>query len=161
MSIYRTHCVLVSESMSQNGESWIWQMMQQDIQNKSKSEKPQRSVQGGVKHECEHCEYRAKTKEHLKIHTQGVHEGIRFPCNLCSYKATRIANLSSHKKHRHEGANYSCKECSHKYGSFVGLKNHTRSVHDGEKKSQKCTQCEYSCDKRSDIKKHIKRHGGI
>ena len=147
--------------MSQDGDSWIWQMMRKDIQNKRKPEKPQGALQGDVRYECEHCDYKAKLKHHLTIHTQATHEGVRFPCNLCSYKATRIANLSSHKKHRHEGAIYSCKECDHRSGSSAGLKYHTRSVHDGEKKSQKCAQCEYSCYSRSDLKKHMSRHRGF
>ena len=156
--------VFFSESVSQDGESWIWQMMRKDIQNKSKPEETQRLIQGVVKYICEHCEYRAKKKHHLEIHTQAAHEGVRFHCNLCSYRATRIANLSSHKKHRHQGVIFSCKECGHESGSSSGLQYHTRSAHDGEKlskKSYKCNRCEYASSKRSDLRKHMNRHGGI
>ena len=135
-----------SESMSQDGESWIWRMMQQDIQNKSKSEK----TKG-----CEHCEYRAKTNEHLKVHTQGVHEGIRFPCNVCSYKATGIANLSKHKEFRHEGRIFSCKECDHKSGSSAALQYHIKSTHGGEK-VYKCDHCEHATFRAKDLRNHVK-----
>lgn len=175
--------------MSQDGESWIWQMMLQDIENKSKPEKTQGLMQGGRKFGCEDCEYRAKTGEHLKIHTQAVHEGLRFPCNLCSFKATGIANLSKHKDYRHEGVIFSCKICGHKSGSSAALHYHRKTAHSGRfykcnhcehasfsakelrkhvkgvhletPNSQKCNQCEYTCSKRSDLRKHMNSHGGI
>ena len=144
-----------SESQVQNGESWIWKMMQQDIQNKSEPEKPRGPTQGGRKFGCEDCEYRAKTREHLKIHTQAVHEGLRFPCNLCSFKASGIANLSKHKAYRHEGVIFSCKICDHKSGSFGALQYHMKSTHGGEK-AHKCNQCEHVSFSTKDLSRHVK-----
>ena len=65
-------CFFLSESMSEDGGSWIWQMMQKDIEQKSKPEKPQGTMQDGVRYECEHCEYKAKLKHRLTIHTQAT-----------------------------------------------------------------------------------------
>ena len=139
------YAFFLSESMSQDGESWIWRMMQQDIQNKRQLEKTRRQIQGqgGRKYKCEDCEYRANQSEHLKVHTQAVHEGIRFPCNLCGFKATGISNLAKHKAYRHEGVILSCKICDHKSGSSAALHYHMKSTHVVEK-VHKCNHCDHT-----------------
>ena len=75
----------------------------QDIENKSKPEKPQERMQDDVRYECEHCEYKAKLKHHLTIHTQATHEGIRFHCNLCSYKGSSPGQVEVHQRVNHRG----------------------------------------------------------
>ena len=145
-----------SENVSQNGESWIWQMMQQDVQSKRKFKEIKDSKKTGVRYDCEHCEYKAKTKQHLEIHTQGSHEGVRYPCDLCSYKATRIANLKQHKQFRHEGLIFRCKECDFKSGYVSGVQYHTQSVHLRERPF-KCNLCDRAFFRPRDLRSHTRR----
>ena len=149
-------CVMgtFSENVSPNGESWIWQMIQQNVQSKRKFKEIKDSKKTGVRYDCEHCEYKAK--QHLEIHTQGSHEGVGFLCDLCSYKATRIANLKQHKKTRHEGLIFRCKECDFKSVYDAGLKYHTQSVHFKER-SFKCNLCDRAFFRPEDLRSHTRR----
>ena len=44
-------------------------------------------VHEGIKYQCDHCDYKAAGKGHLKATEMTVHEGIMNLCDLCEYKA--------------------------------------------------------------------------
>ena len=176
-----------SESGSKNEESWIWKMMKQDIKSKISPKEKQTSSQNAVRHSCDHCEYKAKTRQHLTTHIQAIHEGLRIACDMCGYAATSRPNLLRHKQRWHEGVVYSCDDCGHKSGSSTSLKYHINSVHTrenifrcnecayvsfdsgelrkhvkwvhlkSEDKSQKCDECAYICGRKTDMRKHVNR----
>ena len=50
---------------------------------------------------CNHCDYRAKQKCHLKPHIRAKHEGVKFSCNMCDYKASYSHHLNLHKRNKH------------------------------------------------------------
>jgi len=66
-------------------------------------EKHVKSVQKGIKHSCELCEYKATKKWHLQQHVKAVHEGVKYSCELCDYKATHSSHLKRHVKSVHKG----------------------------------------------------------
>ena len=133
-------------------------MMQQNVQSKKKFKEIKDSKKTGVRYDCDYCEYKAKTKQHLEIHTQCSREGVRFPCELCRYKATRITNLKQHKKTRHEGLIFRYKECDFKSVYDAGLKYHTQSVHLRERPF-KCNLCDRAFFRPEDLRSHARtRH---
>ena len=50
---------------------------------------------------CNHCDYKATMKHHLKTHIDSVHMGVKFPCDQCDYKASRADNLRRHERKTH------------------------------------------------------------
>ena len=130
-----------SENRTQNGQSRRMQDIESKIAPETEPKERHGSTQRDVRFGCEHCQYKANTKQHLKMHTQAIHEGIRIPCDVCSYKATSKPNLLRHKQYYHEGVIFSCEERGHKSGRSESLKYHVKSVHTGEK-LYKCNDCE-------------------
>ena len=59
-----------SENVSQNGESWIWQMMQQYVQNKRKFKEIKDSKKTGVRYNCDYCEYKENKATPRNTHTR-------------------------------------------------------------------------------------------
>ena len=129
-------------------------MMQQNVQSKKKFKEIKDSKKTGVRYDCDYCEYKAKAKQHLEIHTQCSREGVRFPCELCRYKATRITNLKQHKKTRHEGLIFRYKECDFKSVYDAGLNYHTQSVHLRERPF-KCNLCDRAFFRPEDVRSHV------
>ena len=41
------------------------------------------SVHKGIKYQCDGCDSKFASKDHLKRHKMSVHEGIKYQCNLC------------------------------------------------------------------------------
>ena len=50
---------------------------------------------------CNHCDYRAKQKCHLKPHIRAKHEGVKFICDMCDYKSSYSHHLNLHKRNKH------------------------------------------------------------
>ena len=44
----------------------------------------------------EQCEYKAVTKEGIKVHINGVHDNLKYSCEQCIYKATTKLSLKVH-----------------------------------------------------------------
>ena len=54
----------------------------------------------------EQCNYKAKTKDNLKIHHQSLHIGEDHSCQECGQQFTHEGTLNRHKKSIHEGLQY-------------------------------------------------------
>ena len=72
-----------------------------------------KSVHGGQKIQCPHCEHKATKKGNLQTHIKSVHEGQKFPCPQCEYKATLKGHLQTHIKSVHEGHKFQCTQCEY------------------------------------------------
>ncbi len=84
---------------------------------------------------CDHCDYRATSKQALETHLKGVHkdklESLRIKCTSCDYVSYLKAHMDSHTKKRHtkkEERTYrrrgsSCPKCIYvgKYYAHIGI----------------------------------------
>ena len=50
----------------------------------------------GVKHGCEHCEYKTTQKGSLLKHVQSVHKEVIYSCKHCDYKSKQKGHLLRH-----------------------------------------------------------------
>ena len=56
-----------------------------------------KSEHGSIKYECNQCDYRGISKQHLKDHQRRVHDGIKYQCNQCDYNSYRNDRLKTHQ----------------------------------------------------------------
>lgn len=126
---------------------------------------------------CQHCPYRANTKNNLKIHDR-VHSGIRpYKCRLCTAKFTTNSNMQKHMRNIHEKEKtnkvrcrgailiplglifltflfFQCDECDRSFFSRESARKHM-VTHTGLK-PYKCTHCSMSYSWYNGLKKHVK-----
>ena len=55
-----------------------------------------------VKYQCQHCEYKATQRGHLKTHVQSILERKTIDCKYCDYKATQKTHLRIHFQSQHK-----------------------------------------------------------
>ena len=106
-----------------------------------------------LKYSCDKCDYKARLKQSLVVHTRSIHEGIKFPCSLCDYKATEKGSLKKHIDHIHEGVRYPCTECDYVATRLDSIKIHKLTIHNGYKFS--CPKCDYKASRQRYVKKHM------
>lgn len=64
--------------------------------------------------QCDLCDFKAASKQHLTSHMSSQHLEIRpFKCNVCEYKACRKAHLKRHMR-VHEPPMIKCPKCDKK-----------------------------------------------
>ena len=66
----------------------------------NRTERNKKIVQEAPPLKCEHCDFKAETTQHLKIHMNVMHQG--FKCDCCEYKnlSKNILNKHMQKKHK-------------------------------------------------------------
>ena len=70
-----------------------------------------KSVHGGNKFPCTHCESTFTQNGYLQLHIKSVHEGKMFPCTQCGSTFTEKRRLQIYIKSVHEGQTFSCTHC--------------------------------------------------
>lgn len=97
---------------------------------------------GSIMIQCEHCEYKAKQKIHMKLHVINKHtadEDIEwYNCTHCDYKAKLKAGLKEHILRKHTTNNdwFQCELCKYKTLKKYELKVHVKKKHNKVKKDK-------------------------
>lgn len=117
--------------------------------------------------QCEHCKYKAKTKDNMKKHIVSKHEtfeNIKWHCcEYCDYKSKSKINLKRHVINKHAKPEdikwYQCSHCDYKAKVKDNMKKHLLSNKHDEKsenmnKLHGCAHCNF----RTNIVKHLERH---
>jgi len=71
------------------------------MNNKPGMVQMRRTVNHEKKHQCDQCEYKGITPQHVREHKMSIHEGIKFSCDLCEKVYSHPNNLRTHKKTKH------------------------------------------------------------
>ena len=148
------------KKIMQKVESYIidYQLQVQSNENIMKLEDDVKSIKVTSplkpKHPCKRCDYKARTKPHLRVHIQSIHEGIRHPCGQCDYSATTSGHLKTHIQSKHNGIRrHFCPQCDYKARTKQHLQVHIESVHEGIR--HLCDQCDYSATTKQHLQAHI------
>jgi len=125
------------------------------------------SVHRGIVFPCDHCDYKATQKGHLKAHIQSLHgkTTVCF-CNLCDKKFSSKPSLRYHIYNYHtvkkDNGNFStvmesgkikCRDCDKEYLNRNNLLRHFNIVHKGFRVS--CDMCDFKAGEKSALKTHI------
>ena len=70
------------------------------------------------------CDFIAKTKGKLDMHTRKEHTGEKFLCDQCDFKAWTNANIMHHRRSAHEGVKFQCNKCNASYTNKKSLRVH-------------------------------------
>ena len=64
---------------------------------------------------CKYCDYKAKIRQLIKSHEDGVHNGVKYQCDIvgCDYSASYSGDLSTHTNIMHLKIKYPCEICDH------------------------------------------------
>jgi hypothetical protein len=118
-------------------------------------------VHGGIKYNCEQCDFKASRKDTLKKHYISVHiSSNQYPCNKCDYEATRRDNLAIHLMSKHPNLIYPYQQCNYKAKTKDNLKIHHQSLHIGEDHS--CQEFGQQFTHKGTLNRHKKSiHGGL
>ena len=102
--------------------------------------------------ECEICDHKATTKQHLAAHRLS-HTGEKpYSCDLCPYKATTKQSLAHHRMTHTGERPFKCDVCVFSATRKANLIAHMR-IHNDDKPF-KCEYCSYRC--RGHITRHMK-----
>ena len=110
------------------------------------------SAHEGVTYNCDECDHRSKTKHLLKIHQDNVHKGITYNCDECNHKSKSKHRLKRHKENTHSGLVHDCNLCSYKTNGIYKMKSHKKRQHDGV--THDCNLCEYKAIFKRGLQKH-------
>ncbi len=113
-------------------------------------------------YKCSHCEYSAKTNQHLKIHLRG-HSGEKpFKCDACPAAFKCTSHLKRHQRRLHVSPFLKCNDCPKKFGDRSELNLHVRMRHRGlaRPKNFKCNICLLRTTSRCSLEKHLRTHTG-
>ena len=105
---------------------------------------------------CRLCDYRATTRNTVRLHVKVKHRGVRHQCDLCDSSFVRSHLLIRHKEVKHEASStiFSCTLCNYKSTRKDAVTRHTRAMHEG--KRYNCTICAYKAYDMGTIKRHLK-----
>ena len=108
---------------------------------------------------CNECDKYFKCKGALNAHVRIVHERPDFTCNICGETRKSKAGFEDHLlKHKNEEETVKCPECEKYFHTTYKMKQHLRAIH--KKDKMLCSQCDYSCAEKSNLKRHIQTvHG--
>ena len=105
---------------------------------------------GDMKFDCDQCEYKAKTKRNLRVHTLSKHTTQRNTKEL-SESAKKI-NLKVHKESKHVDIKSNCDQCENKATQKCHLSVHKQSKHEGI--IIDCDQCEHKAKHKGSLRLH-------
>ena len=114
-----------------------------------------------MKYPCDHCEYKATSKQGIEKHIQSLHLKVKFDCKHCDAVLSSREYLLKHVKAVHEKRKYSCDKCPDKeYTFYNSLKKHKDAVHAGI--YHICDICGHKTSTKFHLKTHKKKfHGDI
>jgi len=112
---------------------------------------------------CSKCDYRTRTKQSFKDHTENVHkEAVMKTCQFCggSYKRVdkhiKISNCGQAERIR-----MNCDQCEKSFTRKETLKKHVKIVH-LQIKNKACVYCDYRTHSKFNLDLHVnKMHLGI
>ena len=111
---------------------------------------------------CNMCEYKCKTRGHLKEHLANKHniDVQWFYCNMCEYKCKHRSGLERHFACVHDiDVNwYSCDMCKFKCKTRSNLKEHLANKHNINVKWFSCDKCDSKFKTRAQLNRHQKTH---
>ena len=114
------------------------------------------NIHGKVKYPCEHCEYKATSKQSLERHNQSLHLKVKFKCEHCDAFLSR-EHLYKHIKAVHDKRKYRCDQCPDKEYTFShSLKKNKDAVHNGV--YHMCDICGHKTSTKFQLNTHKKRH---
>ena len=97
------------------------------VYDKSLNEKPLKS-----KFNCNLCNYKGKSKTHLKAHIEAIHKKIKHPCSKCGKSFAQKSILNLHTRMVHDGDKYSCDFCEKKSTKKQFMRQHVLECHNAE-----------------------------
>ena len=119
----------------------------------------QKSVHGGQRFTCSHCDEEGIEKSFkweidLKRHIQSRHSTEKFNCDECEQVFNTKRYLSNHKRLVHQGKAFQCDQCEVKVTSRASLQMHIEAVHLNTK--YQCEACEFQASWKNDLTRHVK-----
>lgn len=114
-------------------------------------------------YECPHCDLQAKSVNDLEQHLKETHPdkpGNKI-CKTCKSYIVWGEDFDEHVKNCHGKEPLKCQTCGKEFKSRSKLKAH-EPVHNKPKTqgAHQCPQCEYSCNDKSRLNRHLKNvHG--
>ncbi|XP_042202937.1 zinc finger protein 407 [Callorhinchus milii] len=131
---------------------------------------PKSIVEDGTTHLCPTCNFMAKTKTALKIHTKRRHfsENV-FICDNCNYTSHSKYDYSKHissvlhksqiiseSKIGSTKEGFNCRLCGHLTPSRYDLDKHIKENHSRRSKAHICPQCKYKAESAASLHAHLK-----
>jgi uncharacterized Zn-finger protein len=111
---------------------------------------------------CHLCSKGFKRKHGLKKHIESTHAtSADFPCPEpgCDIKCRSKSLLSAHIK-VHAPKTFACPHCPKMFARIQGFKHHVYYSHThADERPFKCDECDLSCKRKSDLKRHKLTHG--
>ena len=91
------------------------------------------SVHKGIRFPCSEagCEFKAKLKHSLVMHTESKHSGLRHYCDICNFSTGNTEALQAHKERMHQIGAYifPCDKCAMRSRDPDKTKKHMLTMH--------------------------------
>ncbi|KAF6033279.1 hypothetical protein EB796_008412 [Bugula neritina] len=110
----------------------------------------------GKLNSCTKCDHQCLSECNSDMNNSIDRVEKYYQCNQCDYEFRRKSALTQHMKSH--TSNKSCSECGHRFCTEHVLSNHI-SIHKDEKSFQ-CSRCDYKCNQKSSLAKHMLTHTG-
>lgn len=112
-------------------------------------------------HDCQLCQFSAKTKkllvQHLsKEHEDGLEGGKSLKCSQCVFTCRHQLVLEQHLRSHGGKRLYKCTQCEYSSVNKQKMTWHVRT-HTGDK-PYSCEECSYMCTEPSRLKQHMRVH---
>ena len=104
--------------------------------------------------ECEHCSLSFSTPSTLCRHLY-THRELKFKYNKCTNKFPFASDLRIHQVKHETRCSHKCSKCPKSFFMKGDLLRHTK-IHD--KKTWKCSMCEYTTLDEQNLKAHRRKH---
>ncbi|XP_016074952.1 PREDICTED: zinc finger X-chromosomal protein-like isoform X2 [Miniopterus natalensis] len=111
-------------------------------------------------HQCLHCDHKSSNSSDLKRHIISVHtKDYPHKCDMCDKGFHRPSELKKHVA-AHKGKKmHQCRHCDFKIADPFVLSRHILSIHTKDLPFR-CKRCRKGFRQQSELKKHMKTHGG-
>ena len=107
--------------------------------------------------ECQECGKKLKSQRVLDLHFRQLHQPWTHNhfCHLCSWSTFEKYKLKKHYGEKHGTGEYNCKLCTFKCSSYFQSKRHRKIHFNDHRKRAKCSECESSFEKKSNLASHM------